>query len=119
MTYQRDRDREVRRFAAENRITVEQARELIGKYGTSPIALGVAAQKLRGGDVVEANENIRNAWAALRLVRAAIELSCPAGVLPSEEAVLLLYGPEPIHEGEALAKAIIETVERLTTSGRE
>ncbi|CAH2395919.1 hypothetical protein MES4922_140038 [Mesorhizobium ventifaucium] len=25
----------------------------------------------------------------------------------------LLYGPEPIHEGEALAKAIIETVERL------
>jgi hypothetical protein len=34
-------------------------------------------------------------------------------VLPSEEAVLLLYGPEPIHEGEALAKAIIETVERL------
>jgi hypothetical protein len=24
------------------------------------------------------------------------------------------FGPEPIHEGEALAKAIIETVERLT-----
>jgi hypothetical protein len=34
-------------------------------------------------------------------------------VLPNEEAVLLLYGPEPIHEGEALAKAIIETMERL------
>jgi hypothetical protein len=50
----------------------------------------------------------------LRLVRTAIEQSCPAGVLPSEEAVLLLYGPEPIHEGEALAKAIIETVERLS-----
>ncbi|CAH2409364.1 hypothetical protein MES5069_830011 [Mesorhizobium escarrei] len=44
----------------------------------------------------------------------AIEETCPAGVLPSEEAVLLLYGPEPVHEGEALAKAIIETVERLT-----
>ncbi|MER9091508.1 hypothetical protein NKI34_10315 [Mesorhizobium sp. M0700] len=44
----------------------------------------------------------------------AIELTCPAGVLPSEEAVNLLYGPLPVHEGEALAKAIIETVERLT-----
>ncbi|WP_287058764.1 hypothetical protein [Mesorhizobium sp.] len=51
--------------------------------------------------------------AALKLVRLAIEQTCPAGVLPSEEAVLLLYGPEPIHEGEALAKAIIETVARL------
>ncbi|TIP09094.1 hypothetical protein [Mesorhizobium sp.] len=50
----------------------------------------------------------------LKLVRMAIEETCPAGVLPSEEAVLLLYGPEPVHEGEALAKAIIETVERLT-----
>ncbi|MER8439299.1 PAC2 family protein [Mesorhizobium sp. M1312] len=49
----------------------------------------------------------------LQLVRMTIELACPAGVLPSEDAVLLLYGPEPIHEGEALAKAIIETVERL------
>jgi hypothetical protein len=61
----------------------------------------------------DANEGIRNAWAALKLVRMAIEQTCPAGMLPSEEAVLLLYGPEPIHEGEALAKGIIETVERL------
>lgn len=50
----------------------------------------------------------------LNLIRMAIEETCPAGVLPSEEAVLLLYGPEPIHEAEALAKAIIETVERLS-----
>ncbi|ESY98437.1 MULTISPECIES: hypothetical protein [unclassified Mesorhizobium] len=49
---------------------------------------------------MEAQENIRNAWAALKLVRMAIEQTCPAGVLPSEEAVLLLYGPEPVHEGE-------------------
>ncbi|MER8369455.1 hypothetical protein [Mesorhizobium sp. M1378] len=34
-------------------------------------------------------------------------------VLPSEEAVLGLYGPLPIHEAEALAKAIIDTVGRL------
>ncbi|WP_287099951.1 hypothetical protein [Mesorhizobium sp.] len=40
----------------------------------------------------------------------AIEQTYPSGVLPSE--VLLLYGPEPVHEGEA--PAIIETVERLT-----
>ncbi|RVA01263.1 hypothetical protein EN932_34580 [Mesorhizobium sp. M7A.F.Ca.US.002.01.1.1] len=52
--------------------------------------------------------------AALKLVRMAIEQVCPAGVLPSEEWVTGYYGPEPIHEGEALAKAIIETVERLT-----
>ncbi|RWM77196.1 MAG: hypothetical protein EOR81_19380 [Mesorhizobium sp.] len=50
---------------------------------------------------------------ARRRSKTAIEQTCPAGVLPSEEAVLLLYGPEPVHEGEALAKAIIETVERL------
>ncbi|PAQ08436.1 hypothetical protein CIT26_15925 [Mesorhizobium temperatum] len=55
----------------------------------------------------------RNERAGLKLVRMAIEQTCPVGVLPSEEAVLLLYGPEPIHEGEALAKSIIETVERL------
>ncbi|UVC12883.1 PAC2 family protein [Mesorhizobium onobrychidis] len=63
---------------------------------------------------MDGQENIRNAWAALKLVRMAIEQTCPAGVLPSEEAVLLLFGPEPVHEGEALAKAIIETVEKLT-----
>lgn len=50
----------------------------------------------------------------LHLVRMAIELTCPAGVLPSEEAVLLLYAPEPIHEAEALANATIETVDWLT-----
>ncbi|MCF6113621.1 hypothetical protein [Mesorhizobium muleiense] len=61
---------------------------------------------------MDGHDNISNAWAALKLVRMAIET--PAGVLPSEEAVVLLYGPEPIHKGEALAKAIIETVEKLT-----
>ncbi|TIP22884.1 MAG: hypothetical protein E5X67_35560 [Mesorhizobium sp.] len=67
---------------------------------------------------MEAPETIQNAWAGLKLVRMAIEQTCPAGVLPSEEAVLLLYGPQPVHEGEALAKAIIETVEKLTRCHR-
>lgn len=49
----------------------------------------------------------------LNLIRMVIEEKCPAGVLPSEEAVLGLYGPLPIHEAEALAKAIIEALERL------
>ncbi|WP_287198581.1 hypothetical protein [Mesorhizobium sp.] len=44
----------------------------------------------------------------------AIEQTYPAGVLPSEEAALLLYGPEPVHESVAPARAIIETVEQLT-----
>jgi hypothetical protein len=52
-------------------------------------------------------------WAALNLVRVALESVAPPGVLPSKEAVLKLYGPEPVHEGEALAKAVIEMAERL------
>ncbi|WP_245316118.1 hypothetical protein [Mesorhizobium wenxiniae] len=36
----------------------------------------------------------------------------------AKEAVLLLYGPEPVHEAEALAKAIIEPFERLTTPAK-
>lgn len=34
-------------------------------------------------------DNICNARAALKLVRMAIEQTCPAGVLPSEEAVMV------------------------------
>lgn len=49
----------------------------------------------------------------LALIRRAIEETCPPGVLPSEEMVNGLYGPLPIHEAEALAKAIIATVEKL------
>ncbi|RUW44076.1 MAG: hypothetical protein E5W19_32190 [Mesorhizobium sp.] len=59
------------------------------------------------------SDEIKDCWAALGLIRMAIEQTCPPGVLPSEEAVLLLYGPEPVHEAEALARAIIATVERL------
>ncbi|MBZ9748165.1 hypothetical protein LB516_23285 [Mesorhizobium sp. CO1-1-7] len=44
-----------------------------------------------------------------------IEQTCPAGVLPSREMVNALYGPAPRDEAEALAKAIIATVEKLTT----
>ncbi|MDX8513507.1 hypothetical protein [Mesorhizobium captivum] len=53
--------------------------------------------------------------AALSLIRMAIEATCPAGVLPSREMVNGIYGPAQIHEAEALAKAIIATVEKLTS----
>lgn len=46
-------------------------------------------------------------------------LTCLAGVLPSREMVLGLYGPEPVHEAEALAKTIIATFERLTAQTGE
>ncbi len=54
-------------------------------------------------------ENYRNAWQALRMVRETIETLGPPGALPSEEAVLKLYGPQPIHEGEA----IVDTLTKL------
>ncbi|TPJ77272.1 hypothetical protein FJ419_16950 [Mesorhizobium sp. B2-6-2] len=49
---------------------------------------------------------------ALSLIRMIIEMTCPAGVLPSREMVNGIYGPAPIDEAEALAKAIITTVEK-------
>jgi hypothetical protein len=51
-------------------------------------------------------ENYRNAWQALRMVRETIETLGPPGALPSGEAVLKLYGPEPIHEGQAIVDAL-------------
>ncbi|OBQ68422.1 hypothetical protein EFV37_24985 [Mesorhizobium loti] len=51
--------------------------------------------------------------AALRLIRETVEEHCPPGVLPSEEAVNGIYGPGLIDEAEAIAAAIVATVERL------
>jgi hypothetical protein len=51
-------------------------------------------------------ENYRNAWAGLRMIREAIEELGPVGVLPSPEAVIGKYGPEPIHEAQAIVDAL-------------
>jgi hypothetical protein len=51
-------------------------------------------------------ENMQNAWAALRMIRETIETLGPPGVLPSNDAVLMLYGPEPVHEGQAIVDAL-------------
>ncbi|ESY03574.1 hypothetical protein X753_21255 [Mesorhizobium sp. LNJC399B00] len=50
---------------------------------------------------------------ALTLIRRTIEEHCPPGVLPSEEMVNGLYGPELIHEAEALATAIIAAIDQM------
>jgi hypothetical protein len=44
----------------------------------------------------------REGWAALRMVREAVEAHIPAGALPAREHT----GISPLDEGEALAKAI-------------
>ncbi|ESZ06662.1 hypothetical protein NKH47_15315 [Mesorhizobium sp. M1060] len=51
--------------------------------------------------------------AALTLIRRTMEEHCPPGVLPSEEMVNGLYGPELIHEAEAIAAGIVVTIDQL------
>lgn len=58
----------------------------------------------------------RECRAALTLIRRTIEEHCPPGVLPSEEMVNGLYGPELMDEAEAISAAIVATVERLQLS---
>ncbi|RUX26812.1 hypothetical protein EOA13_22085 [Mesorhizobium sp. M7A.F.Ca.US.011.01.1.1] len=51
--------------------------------------------------------------AALTLIRRTIEEHCPPGVLPSEEMVNGLYGPELTHEAQAIAAAIVATIDQM------
>ena len=51
-------------------------------------------------------ENYRNAWQGLRMIREAIETLGPPGALLSEDGVLRRYGPEPIHEAQAIVDAL-------------
>lgn len=57
-----------------------------------------------------------SAIAGLRMIRDAIEMLGPVGVLISPEAVLLKYGPEPVHEAEAIVEAIREICEKLPSA---
>lgn len=58
-------------------------------------------------DVTEARwrDNLQNAWAALRMIREAVGEFGPIADLESEDAVLL-RGPEPVHEAEAIVEAL-------------
>jgi hypothetical protein len=51
-------------------------------------------------------ENMQNAWAALRMIRETIETLGPPGALASRDGVLMLYGPEPVHEAQAIVDAL-------------
>jgi hypothetical protein len=53
-------------------------------------------------------ENYRNAWKGLHMIREAVETLGPPGVLPAQEAVITLYGPEPIHEAQAIVDSLIK-----------
>ena len=64
-------------------------------------------------ELAEAREQTQESWsAALHLIRETVETLGPAGLLPSREAVLQLYGPEPLHEATAIAAAIRTLVRR-------
>ena len=43
-------------------------------------------------------DNMQNAWAALRMIREAVETLGPPGAIPSRDTVLIERGAEPIHE---------------------
>ena len=51
--------------------------------------------------------------AALTLIRRTIEDHCPPGVLPSEEAANGLCGLGLMDEAEALAAAIVATIDQM------
>jgi hypothetical protein len=59
--------------------------------------------------------NYRNAWAGLHMIREAVETLGPAGALPSQEAVITLYGPEPIHEAQAIVDALTKILSEPET----
>jgi hypothetical protein len=63
-------------------------------------------------------ENYRNAWAGLRMIREAVEELGPVGVLPSPEAVIGKYGPEPIHEAQAIVDALRAFLDRPPANRR-
>jgi hypothetical protein len=63
-------------------------------------------------------ENYRNAWAALGMIREAVETLGPPGALMSRDGVLRRYGPEPIHEGQAIVDALTEMLAAARTEER-
>jgi hypothetical protein len=51
-------------------------------------------------ELAEACRETQESWsAALHLIRETVETLGPPGILPSREAVLHLYGPEPVRRG--------------------
>lgn len=65
--------------------------------------------KLHSKDILTHSER-QNSWAALRLVRETLEDLLPPGSVIAEEQVLAKYGPEHIHEAQALRDALIQAL---------
>ena len=63
--------------------------------------------------------NYRNAWAGLLDDPRYCRDVGPAGVLPSGEAVISLYGPEPIHEAQAIVDALAAILGDEPDQGRQ
>jgi hypothetical protein len=73
-----------------------------------------ADERLRESEAMW-RDNLQTAWAALRMIREAVETLAPPGALRSEEAVLGTLGPEPTHE----AQAIIEGIQAIAAAPRK
>jgi hypothetical protein len=58
-------------------------------------------------ELAEARLETNESWsAALRMIREAVETLGPPGILPSRDAELEHYGPEPVHEAAAIVEAL-------------
>jgi hypothetical protein len=69
----------------------------------------------------QAPENLNHphyGWVASRMIRHSIEELGPAGSLPSEEAVLGIYGPEMVHEAQAICEALRTILSGSRTGGQ-
>ncbi len=61
---------------------------------------------MKGTEPEHWRENMQNAWAALRMIRETIEALGPPARWRRADAVLIHYGPEPVHEGQAIVDAL-------------
>jgi hypothetical protein len=60
-----------------------------------------------GSELAEARQETAESWsAALRMIRETVETLGPPGILPSQDAVLEHYAPEPVHEATAIVEAL-------------
>jgi len=53
------------------------------------------------------------------MIREAVETLGPPGILPAQEAVVTLYGPEPIHESQAIVDALSKMFPQMKAGDKE
>lgn len=53
-----------------------------------------------------------NALTGLAMIRETIETLGPPGILPSQTGVVHQYGPEPVHEAQAIVDALRKLLAR-------